>query len=167
MLEVTFSDPELLDPRVHCYTRCPWCRQLVAVEFDPEGLIIRDRLCPKCGAHFPEQMVAAGFFQNFYHTQAVTSANKFISLDLAVIPFLLAQLLVTWMGFPIWFRLIYASIYLGNVVIGLRWFYRFWYSTRFTDDEYLAAVSLMKRFLAAWSVALIVVWLSLVIEIYR
>jgi hypothetical protein len=155
---MTFSDPELLHPIVHCYARCYWCKKLVPLKEDEEGLVLTDQPCPHCGVELTENRIRDTFAENLWHTSAVASANKFIAFDLAVIPFLIVSVLLVVMEFPLWFRMINLLLYLGSMVIILRWFYLYWYLVRFTDDEYIAAVRHMRRLLILWVSANLINW---------
>jgi len=157
---MTFSDPELLDPMVHCFARCYWCRKLVAIKVDEDGdLILTERQCPNCGVELTEQRIRDTLFENLFHTWAVTSANKFISFDLAIIPFMVVSILITFMEFPLWIRILNLLFYHMPVVLCLQWFYKYWYLVRFADEEYLDAVGRMRRLLMLWTGANLVNWL--------
>lgn len=58
---------------------------------DSEGLVLSEWPCPHCGAELTEQRIVESLAGNIWHTSAITSANKFIALDLAIIPFLLVS----------------------------------------------------------------------------
>jgi len=90
------------------------------------------------------------FAVNLLHTSAIAAANKLISLDLATIPYILAQVLITYLGFPIWARLFNIVIYHMPIILLIRWLYRYWYRFRFIDDEYLDALKNLRTSLALW-----------------
>ena len=102
-----FSDPELLNPVVHCFARCHWCKNLVPIKSAEDGsLVLNEQPCSKCGAEISDSQIFNTFLENLYHTGAITSANKFISFDLAVIPFMVVSILMTFMEFPLSVRIL-------------------------------------------------------------
>ena len=107
-----FSDPELLNPVVHCFARCHWCKNLVPIKSAEDGsLVLDEQPCPKCGAELSDSQIFHRFLENLYHTGAITSANKFISFDLAVIPFMVVR-----SSYPIGFSLIATTNEKGQFV---------------------------------------------------
>lgn len=164
--QMKFSDPELLDPLVHCFARCYWCKNLVAIKENEHGtLALESRECPKCGVEISEQRIYDTLLENLFHTSAITSANKFISFDLAVIPFMAVSVLIAYMEFPVWIRIVNLLFYHMQILLYLRWFYRYWYFVRFTDTEYLDAVERMKRVLILWTVANLVNWVFIILQV--
>lgn len=161
---MTFADPELIDPVVHCYARCHWCKAFIPITNDETGLVFDSRDCPKCGAEISEDRLISSFAQNFIHTQAITSANKFIALDLAVVPFLACSLLLVFMDFPWWFRISFMLVYHAPIVLAISWMRRYWYYFRFTDEEYINSVRQMKRFLLIWIAANLINWFAIAIQ---
>ena len=160
-----FSDPELLDPLVHCFARCNWCKNLVPIKAAEDGsLTLAEQPCPNCGVDLSENQILTSFAENFYHTGAIASANKFISFDLAVIPFMVVSILITFMEFPLWVRILNLLFYHGQLVLCIQWFYRYWYYARFTDDEYLEAAQRMKRVLFLWTAACLVNWIFITVQ---
>lgn len=156
---MAFVDPELLDPVIHCFARCFSCKTLIRLGTDAEGEIdVSERKCPHCGVFLEEDHVVDSFTYEFLHTAAITSSNKLQSLDLAVIPYVAVGLLMLWMGYPIWFRILMLLPYLGALTIIVRWLYRYSYKIRFTDDEYLEAASAIRRSLYLWSAATALNW---------
>ena len=120
-----FSDPELLNPVVHCFARCHWCKNLVPIKSAEDGsLVLDEQPCPKCGAEISDSQIFSTFLENLYHTGAITSANKFISFDLAVIPFMVVSILMTFMEFPLSVRILNLLLYHGPIVLCVQWFYR-------------------------------------------
>ncbi len=162
---MTFSDPELLDPEVHCFARCYWCKKLVPIKGDDDGtLILEGRPCPNCGIELSEQRIQDTLFENLFHTWAVASANKFISFDLAIIPFMAVSILIAFMEFPLWARILNLLFYHAPIVLCLQWFYKYWYLVRFTDEEYLEAVGRMRRILLLWTSANLVNWIFITMQ---
>lgn len=155
---MTLADPELLDPTIHCFARCYWCKSLVRLRENEEGLIFEARKCEKCGIELSETRLIESFAQNFLHTAAITSANKFISFDLAVIPFMAVSIMLTYLEFPVWIRILNLVFYHMPIVLAIRWFKRYWIDIRFDDDEYLDAASRMKRLLVLWCSANLINW---------
>ena len=156
---VTFQDPELLNPSVHCFARCVVCGRLIAIGRDAnDELVLTERKCPHCGAFNDDDQIFRSFALNLVHTAGITSSNKIQSLDLAFIPFLLATGLVTFMGFPLWFVIPNLIIYMFPIVLTLRWLYRYWYRLRFTDEEYLQAVGGVKKSFLLWLFANLLGW---------
>lgn|GEM_PF-6031917 len=145
------SDPEYIVPVVHCYARCFICRNPVPIRRDKYGgLILSERNCPNCGVFLDDDEILNSFAVNLLHTSAIAAANKLISLDLATIPYILAQVLITYLGFPIWARLFNIVIYHMPIILLIRWLYRYWYRFRFIDDEYLDALKNLRTSLALW-----------------
>ncbi|MFN6963206.1 MAG: hypothetical protein ACK4S4_05495 [Pyrinomonadaceae bacterium] len=162
---MSFNDPELLDPVIHCYARCVVCWQLIPIQTDESGeLILTERKCPNCGAFNEDDEVVSSFALNHYYTSAIASANKIQSLDPAFIPFLASTALVTFIGFPLWFIIPNLLIYVFPVILALRWFYRYWYRIRFDEQEYLAAVSGMKWSIGLWIFANILGWTLILVR---
>ena len=160
-----FQDPELLNPSVHCFARCFVCRKLIAIKRDAnDELILTERKCPHCGSFNEDDQILRSFTLNLLHTSGITSSNKIQSLDPAVIPFLIATGLVTFMGFPLWFVIPNLVIYAFPMVLILRWLYRYWYRFRFTDNEYSEAVSGVKRSFLFWLFANVLGWTILLIR---
>jgi methylphosphotriester-DNA--protein-cysteine methyltransferase len=84
---MSFADPEPLSPEIHCFARCYRCKNLVRIQENENGLSFEERPCPRCGVELSEATLRESFVEQFLNTAAITSANKFISLDLAVVPF--------------------------------------------------------------------------------
>ena len=162
---MTFADPELINPVVHCFARCPWCKSLIPIKRgEDEALDLNERECPKCGAQVSQERVLSSFAENIIHTQAITSANKFISLDLLVFPFLACSILLVFMNFPFWFRIPFMLVYHMPILLGVNWLRKYWYHFRFTDEEYMASVRQMKRFLVIWIAANLINWAMVIAQ---
>lgn len=159
-----FTDPEYINPIVHCFARCHICRKLIPIKRSDDGeLILTERKCPSCGVFLDDHEVFRSFAANLAHTAAITAANKLISLDPAVIPYLISQLLITYFQFPVWARSINLLIYhLPLFLIG-RWLYRYWHRLRFTDAEYLEAVRGIRQSFALWSAVNFLNWVLLLV----
>lgn len=161
---MSFSDPELLDPIVHCFARCYLCRKLIRIAVDNEGeLILEERKCPHCGVFLHEDQLETSFLINHVHTSSITSANKILGMDLAVIPFIGVGVLLVSMDFPLWFRIVNLLFYLTPIILIARWLYRYWYEFRFTDEEYLDALQGMKKSLMLWTFANLLNWTLLLL----
>lgn len=153
---------------VHCFARCHWCKKLVAIREDEDGaLVLTERECANCGADLTEQHIRDSLFENLFHTWAVTSANKFISFDLAIIPFMGVSILITFMEFPLWIRILNLLIYHMPIILCLQWFYKYWYYVRFTDEEYSDAVGRMRRLLVLWTGANLVNWIFILAQTFH
>lgn len=160
-----FADPELLDPHIHCFARCSWCKNLLPLKADDDGeLNFNGRPCPRCGVQLTEAGLRDSFVENFLHTAAITSANKFISFDLAVIPFMAVSILVAYMEYPLWVRVINLLLYHGPIILSLQWLKRYWYDVRFDDEEYLGAVTQIKKLLILWTAANAVNWTFILLQ---
>ncbi|MBA3352263.1 MAG: hypothetical protein H0U23_07545 [Blastocatellia bacterium] len=103
-------------------------------------------------------------FENLFHTWAVASANKFMSFDLAVLPFMAVSVLIAYMEFPLWVRILNLLFYHVPIVLSLQWFYKHWYYIRFTDEEYFDAVGRMKHVLVLWTTAVLVNWIFVILQ---
>ena len=163
---MTFADPELLNPSVHCFARCHWCKNLVPILKNEGELVFGERQCPKCGVELSETRLRESFSEHFLHTSAITSANKFVSFDLAVIPFMIVSILITYMEYPIWIRAINLVAYHTPIVLCVRWLKAYWFDIRFEDEEYLEAVSRIKKLLILWSAANLLNWGFIVVQWY-
>lgn len=97
-------------------------------------------------------------------TSAIASANKFIALDLAIVPFLISGLLLVFVGYPFWLQLGLQLCYLSTLLMILRWFYHYWYQSRWEDNEYLEALGRMRRLLLLWGAGVVVVWTAMLID---
>ena len=148
MLRLT--DPELLNPEVHCFARCFICQKLIRIQKDEKGLVLDERKCPHCGVFIEREQILSSLAQNIFHTSAIASAHKLTSFDPAVIPYIASGLLVAYFGFPLWFRAITLVVYLLPIVVLIKWMYKYWYKIRFTDEEYLQALSSIRQSLALW-----------------
>ena len=137
---------------------------MIPIALNDGELDLSERQCPKCRAEISRDKLASSFAENFSHTQAITSANKFLSLDLAVIPFLASSILLVFMNFPLSFRIPFLLVYHMPIVLAVKWFHKYWYNLRFSDEEYLASVRQMKRFLLIWVAANLINWLMLIAE---
>lgn len=159
---MTFFDPELLDPKVHCFARCHWCKHLVPISSDAAGdLQLDERECPNCKAQLSETKIISSFAFQLMLTASIASANKITGLNLIVIPMLIANLLLAYMEFSLWLRTLYLILYHFPIVIILEWFRRYWCYFQFNDEEYITAVKEMRNSLILWSAALAVVWISI------
>ncbi|HUR98527.1 MAG TPA: hypothetical protein VMZ26_10730 [Pyrinomonadaceae bacterium] len=100
------------------------------------------------------------------HTSAIASANKFISFDLAVVPFMAVSVLVTYMEYPLSIRILNLALYHTPIVLCGKWFYRYWYRFRFGDTEYLDAVHMMKRISCLWVAANLINWAFIIAQTF-
>ena len=159
-----FTDPELLDPLIHCYASCPTCAKLVGIRADDDGrLDLRQRKCPHCGTFIDESDIAESFSSNFLHTQAIASANKLSSLDIAFLPFVATNLLLLFAGFPVWARVLNLLIYCVPFTLGLSWLHRYYLRYRAHDAEYNEAITSVRRFMLLWAAAHALSWSLLLI----
>ncbi len=157
-----FSDPELIEPSVHCFARCFMCKGWIPIQRSSEGsLILGGRDCPKCGRFLNEDRLTASYAYNTLETQAIASAHKILSLDPAVIFLIAAQIPVTLMHFPIWFRSINILMYSSLIFIICRWFYRYWHKIRFVSEDYGEIIPQMRTSLLLWIVAIVLCCLLL------
>ncbi len=162
---MTFHDPELLNPVVHCFARCFMCKKLIAIRRnEKDELIFAERKCPHCGVFIEEDQILGSFAANLFHTSGIASSNKLQSLDLLIIPFLGVGVLLTVMGFPVWFRIVNLLIYLLPAVVTAKWLHRYWYRIRFDDVEYIQAIKGVKRSFLLWLFANLLNWLLLLLQ---
>jgi len=160
-----FDDPELLNPTVHCFANCHFCKKLIALKRDAdEDLILSGRECPHCGAYIDEDRIAATFVENLMLTSSISSANTIQSLDLAFIPFLIVGAILLVVGYPLWFRILNLILYVSPLILIFRWFHKYWYRFRFDDPEYIDAVQGMKKSFLLWLVANILNWSLLLFQ---
>ena len=149
-----FFDPELLNPKVHCYGRCYVCKGFIPItRNDEDKLDVTERKCPKCGTFLEDDQVAGTFFVTLIHTGAIASSKRIAALDLATIPYMAASGLGWFVGLPYWFRATNNVIYFFPIILLSRWFFQYWYRFRFNDEEYRDIVSDMKRSLGLWMAA--------------
>ncbi len=154
-------DPEMLDPMITPYTKCPYCKNLLRLKIEKDELVFEERKCPCCGILIGEEEVINGFVRDFTLTQACSSANKISSLDIVIFPFLGVNLLLLWMSFPLWFKIPTLLPYLSPIVICLIWFRKHYWYDHLSNSEYDVAVKEMKKTLLLWVVANILGWLLL------
>ncbi len=160
-----FGDHELIHPVIHCFGRCTRCSRLIPLRSDSDGGPVIERLdCPHCGCTLSETAILTSYVEHALHTSAIASANKFIALDLAIIPFLISGLILVLVGYPFWFQLALQVGYLASLVTILRWFYYYWYRFRWVDEEYLEVLTRMRRLLLLWSSSVAVVWTAILID---
>jgi hypothetical protein len=160
-----FGDPELLSPEIHCFSKCHFCRKLIALKRDADdNLDFAARECPHCGVYIEQDRIEASFLENIWLTSSISSANKLQSLDLAFIPFLVVGVLSLAIGYPVSFRIMNTVLNLGPLILALMWFQKYWYRFRFDDPEYVDAVKGMKRSLLLWLVANILNWSLLLFQ---
>jgi hypothetical protein len=158
-------DPELLNPSVHCFAKCHFCKKLIALRRDAnENLVLSGRECPHCGVYIDEDRITFTYVENLLLTSSITSANKIQSFDLAFIPFLIVGVLMLVMGYPLWFRILNLFIYVLPLILILRWFYTYWYRFRFDDPEYVDAAKGMRRSFYLWLVANVLNWSLLLFQ---
>ncbi len=161
---MSFHDPELLDPIVHCFARCNWCKRLIAIATDEEGeLILEERKCPHCGVFLDDDQITNSFVVNLIHTQAIASANKLSGLDPGVVVFVGLCILLAAVDYPMTIRILNNIMYLGWIPLIANWFHKYWYQFRFDDEEYLEALRGMKRSLALWTSAQVLSWALLLV----
>jgi hypothetical protein len=130
------------------------CKRLVAIRANDGGLMLDERECPHCGVHLTQQRIVSTLVENVLNTQAVTSARKLSGFDPAAIITTAVGALLAWQGLlPIWFRAINVVVYVMPLVLILRWFYKYWWRFRFTDEEYLESVRHMRLSLLLWLAA--------------
>lgn len=147
---MSFSDPELLDPAITPFSKCPYCKKLIVVEIIDGELFFEEMKCPHCEIFIEESDLINGFIKDFSLTQAFASAQKISSMDLAIIAFICVSLLSLWIELPFWFRVISTLPYLSPIFICLQWFNRHYWYDHFIDEEYNLAVRDMKKSLLLW-----------------
>lgn len=159
---MSFYDPQILDPNITLFSKCRYCQKLIGIEFTDDNLILNERKCPHCEIFLEEQDLFNGLIKNFSYTQAYLSAQKIISFDLVVIPFICVNLLVFWIGFPSWFRIIFGLIpYTSPIIFCVKWFRQHYWFDHLTDEEYISAVKDVKKSLLIWIFAKIFCWILL------
>lgn len=155
---MSFNDPELLDPAIHPYSRCPFCKKLIPLEIKDDELSLEERKCPNCEIHIEQNKLVNNFVEEFFFTQAYASAQKITSLDPAVIAFIGVGLLVLYIDFyPLWLRMIFILPYLSGIVVCLRWFRKYWIRG-YSEPEYDEALEGMKQSLLLWTFANVLNW---------
>lgn len=161
---MTFRDPQLLNPVVHCFARCFVCKKLIAIGRNEDDELVLDELkCPHCGVFLDDDQIRTSFAFNTFYTSAISSANKIQSLDPGFVPFLAVGIILTAMGFPTWIRVLNLVFYLFAVVLPILWFRLYWYQVRFDNVEYVEAVSGVKKSFLLWLVATLLNWSLLLI----
>ena len=160
-----FDYPEILNPEIHCFAKCHFCKKLIAIKRDAnDNLDFTERECPHCGVFIAQDRIQATFVQNLMLTASIASANKIQSIDLLFIPFLIVGVALLVSGYPLWFRMLNLVIYISPLVIIVRWFQKYWLRIRFDDLEYLDAVRGMKKSFLLWLVANILNWSLLLFQ---
>lgn len=160
-----FADPELLNPKIHCFGKCHFCKRLFALKNDSAGKVdLSARECPHCGVFLSMDRVISSHLENMMLTASITTANKIQSLDLAFIPFLILGGLMLAMGYPLWFRILNLLLYISPLVIIVKWFKKYGTRFRFDDVEYRDAVKGMKKSLLLWLFANVLNWSLLLFQ---
>jgi len=148
---MNFFDRELIEPSVHCFAQCYMCKRLVRIPPAQNGMDLSSRDCPHCGVHLTQQQIISTLVTNILHTQAVISAKKIAGMDPAALITVAVSVLLLWIGaYPVWFRAINVVIYVMPLVLISRWFRKYWWSVRFSDEEYIDSVRHMKLSLLLW-----------------
>ena len=143
---MTFYDSEILDPKITPFSRCRYCRNLIRLEAADDNLILDERKCPHCEIFLEKEDVINGLITDFSYTQAYLSAQKIVSFDLAVIPFIAVNLIAFWIGLPLWFRIAFALVpYFSPIFFCVKWFREHYWQNHLADEEYLSAVKDVKK----------------------
>src|SRR5215510_14276859 len=106
---------DFLTPAITPYADCHTCRELVRL-----GTVT----CPHCGIKLDQEEIFPSAAINFVISQACSAANNIRTLDPAVLIFLGVLLLRYFSAYPLWLNIAISAVWLGPLVIILRWFHK-------------------------------------------
>lgn len=149
-----FIDSRFINPSVHLFSKCPNCEKLLPVKLSGEEYYIEEKVCQNCGFEFDSYELLQNLVKNTIVTQAVSSASSILGLDLAVIIFVLASIIVFFL-LPSFFLVLYflftTTTYSIPIFICVRWLFKFgrW---KIIDEEFIEAKKNVKSSLIFWIV---------------
>ncbi|MCY7347199.1 MAG: hypothetical protein LH614_13375 [Pyrinomonadaceae bacterium] len=165
-MKKSFFDPEILNPDVSIFSSCPTCQGLIPIKLKDADLCLEERICPHCGIEIYENEIIEAAGKNIVTTQAISSANKIASFDMAVVVFLGVSLL-TFLFNQVFLTILFIGLTLTAWTIPLifciRWFHKHgrWL---LNDEDYLSAKSEIKKSGLLWSAAHL---LNILLTIFR
>lgn len=163
-----FFDPEILNPDVSIFSSCPTCQGLIPIKFKDGDLCLDERKCPHCGIEIYESEIIEAAGKNIVLTQAVSSANKIASFDLAVLPFLAVSLLVFLFNkvfLTALFAVLTIAVWTIPLIFCIKWFCKHG-SWLLNDEDYLTAKNEMKKSGLLWLAAHLLNALFIVFRIF-
>ncbi|MDX2042935.1 MAG: hypothetical protein SF097_17085 [Acidobacteriota bacterium] len=146
-----FLQKEVLEPDITATGNCHSCNELV--QFGTPK-------CPYCGTLLDRQRMLASVQENFYITQAVSSANTIRTFRPAAFLFLLIAIGRFLMDYSLRNNLFMTVLWFMPVVIIVAWFFKYGGRTS-KDDDYLESKQKMKSDLLLWLAANILNWITL------
>src|SRR5581483_5492946 len=148
---------DFLNPAVTPFANCHTCRELVRLGTER---------CPHCGIKLDQEEIFPSAAINFLISQAYSSANNIRTFDPAVVIFLALLLMRYLSDYPLWFNLVTSVVWLGPVVIIIRWFRKHgrW---NISDSEYEYAKKEMRAGLRLWiaahlfnAIVILILWMK-------
>ncbi len=168
-MKKSFFDPEILNPDVSIFSECPTCRGLIPIKLKDNDLCLEERHCPHCGIQIYENEIIEAAGKNIVTTQAVSSANKVASFDLAVLIFLgvsLLNFLFNQFFLIVLFTVLTLTIWTFPLIFCIKWFWRYdrW---MLNDEDYLIAKSEIKKSALLWSAAHFLNALLIIFRVFK
>jgi len=167
-MKKSFFDPEILNPEVSIFSACPTCQGLIPIKLKDDDLCLEKRVCPHCGIEIYESEIIEAAGKNIVITQAVSSANKIASFDMAVLVFLGVSILVFLFNqffLTVLFITLTLAVWTVPFVFCIGWVYKHgkWL---LNDEDYLIAKSEIKKSGLLWSAAHVLNALLIIFRIY-
>ncbi len=168
-MKKSFFDPEILDPNISIFSACPTCQRLILIKLKDNNLCLEGRICPHCGIEIYANEIIEGAVKTTVTTQAVSSANKIASFDMAVWVFLAVSLFVFLFNqrfLTVLFVILTLTIWTIPLVLCLSWYYKHgrW---MMNNEEYFSAKNEVKKSGLLWLAILIFNCLLIIFRIYQ
>ena len=149
-----------LNPSISLFSSCPNCKHLIPVKSENDTFYIGENNCKHCGVEINGQELIEGFIKNFVTTQAISSANSILGLDLAAIIFLAVSIFIVaaFVFFPLPIFILYiifafnTLVYAIPIYICIRWLIKFG-NWKIEDKEFIESKKNIKKSLTFWIVA--------------
>jgi phage FluMu protein Com len=131
-----FFDKEILSPKIHPIATCPSCKTLIDlnnVQFINylEGL---ETKCPKCSNILDIFDLSDNYRKHFQLTQAISSANRISTFDIAVIIFVVIIVSYTFIfqlfseeifkSFFNYLRILNTLTFITPLILTFRWYFQ-------------------------------------------
>jgi hypothetical protein len=164
---MSFFDKELLTPIIHTFSECPTCNELIPLN---ESILATIEKCPKCGVFIDMDELLHNFVTNFQTTQAISSANKISTFDIAVIIFVVIIVSYTFIfqlfseeifkSFFNYLRILNTLTFTTPLILTVRWYLQHG-KLKSNDNDFLFAKKEAKKSLLLWIFAHVLNALSL------
>jgi hypothetical protein len=149
-------DPNFLNPSISVFSNCPTCQGLIPIKRKDGILDVEERNCPHCGIQIYREEIIENLLRNVFITQAISSANQIISLDIAIFIFLSVSIFTFFYSsqFPFIHNLfiVCLAVWIFPLILCIGWLYKHgqWVSN---DEEYLQAKNTIKKSTVLWITA--------------